>query len=103
MTDKILAKINTEYELFFMQMMSCTKELLYSRSREIEMKKTITSFLRNEVKNNKDIKLIRMSTSINLLDEFCRQARTRTVPATDFRIGHWRQYGTYDSLSLIAL
>ena len=34
---------------------------------------------------------------------FCRQARTRTVPATDFRIGHWRQYGTYDSLSLIAL
>lgn len=39
MTDKILAKINTEYELFFMQMMSCTKELLYSRSREIEMKK----------------------------------------------------------------
>ena len=72
MTDKILAKINTEYELFFMQMMSCTKELLYSRSREIEMKKTITSFLRNEVKNNKDIKLIRMSTSINLLDEFYR-------------------------------
>lgn len=66
MTDKILAKINTEYELFFMQMMSCTKELLYSRSREIEMKKTITSFLRNEVKNNKDIKLIRMSTSIFL-------------------------------------
>lgn len=74
MTDKILAKINTEYELFFMQMMSCTKELLYSRSREIEMKKTITSFLRNEVKNNKDIKLIRMSTSINLLDEFYRYA-----------------------------
>ena len=74
MTDKILAKINTEYELFFMQMMSCTKELLYSRSREIEMKKTITSFLRNEVKNNKDIKLIRMSTSINLLDEFYRFA-----------------------------
>lgn len=74
MADKILAKINTEYELFFMQMMSCTKELLYSRSREIEMKKTITSFLRNEVKNNKDIKLIRMSTSINLLDEFYRFA-----------------------------
>lgn len=74
MTDKILAKINTEYELFFMQMMSCTKELLYSRSREIETKKTITSFLRNEVKNNKDIKLIRMSTSINLLDEFYRFA-----------------------------
>lgn len=74
MTDKILAKINTEYELFFMQMMSCTKELLYSRSKEIEMKKTITSFLRNEVKNNKDIKLIRMSTSINLLDEFYRFA-----------------------------
>lgn len=74
MTDKILAKINTEYELFFMQMMSCTKELLYSRSREIEMKKAITSFLRDEVKNNKDIKLIRMSTSINLLDEFYRYA-----------------------------
>lgn len=74
MTDKILAKINTEYELFFMQMMSCTKELLYSRSREIEMKKAITSFLRDEVKNNKDIKLIRMSTSINIIDEFYRYA-----------------------------
>ena len=75
MTDKILAKINTEYELFFMQMMSCTKELLYSRSKEIEMKKTITSYLRDEVKNNKNIKLVRMSTSNNLLDEFYRYAK----------------------------
>ena len=80
MTDKILAKINTEYELFFMQMMSCTMDetrLIFPfslKEREIEMKKTITSFLRNEVKNNKDIKLIRMSTSINLLDEFYRYA-----------------------------
>ena len=39
MQDKILDKINVEYELFFMQCMSCTKELLYSRSKEIEMKK----------------------------------------------------------------
>ena len=28
MQDKILDKINVEYELFFMQCMSCTKELL---------------------------------------------------------------------------
>ena len=63
MQDKILDKINVEYELFFMQCMSCTKELLYSRSKEIEMKKTITSYLRDEVKNNKNIKLVRMSTS----------------------------------------
>ena len=88
MTDKILAKINTEYELFFMQMMSCTKELLYSRSREIEMKKTITSFLRNEVKNNKDIKLIRMSTSINLLDEFYRYATDHEDISLDLSLIH---------------
>lgn len=75
MRDKILDKINVEYELFFMQCMSCTKELLYSRSKEIEMKKTITSYLRDEVKNNKNIKLVRMSTSNNLLDEFYRYAK----------------------------
>ena len=74
MQDKILDKINVEYELFFMQCMS-TKELLYSRSKEIEMKKTITSYLRDEVKNNKNIKLVRMSTSNNLLDEFYRYAK----------------------------
>lgn len=75
MQDKILDKINVEYKLFFMQCMSCTKELLYSRSKEIEMKKTITSYLRDEVKNNKNIKLVRMSTSNNLLDEFYRYAK----------------------------
>ena len=75
MQDKILDKINVEYELFSMQCMSCTKELLYSRSKEIEMKKTITSYLRDEVKNNKNIKLVRMSTSNNLLDEFYRYAK----------------------------
>jgi len=75
MQDKILDKINVEYELFFMQCMRCTKELLYSRSKEIEMKKTITSYLRDEVKNNKNIKLVRMSTSNNLLDEFYRYAK----------------------------
>lgn len=75
MQDKILDKINVEYELFFMQCMSCTKEFLYSRSKEIEMKKTITSYLRDEVKNNKNIKLVRMSTSNNLLDEFYRYAK----------------------------
>ena len=75
MQDKILDKINVECELFFMQCMSCTKELLYSRSKEIEMKKTITSYLRDEVKNNKNIKLVRMSTSNNLLDEFYRYAK----------------------------
>ena len=74
MQDKILDKINVEYELF-LQCMSCTKELLYSRSKEIEMKKTITSYLRDEVKNNKNIKLVRMSTSNNLLDEFYRYAK----------------------------
>ena len=75
MQDKILDKINVEYELFFMQCISCTKEHLYSRSKEIEMKKTITSYLRDEVKNNKNIKLVRMSTSNNLLDEFYRYAK----------------------------
>ena len=39
------------------------------------MKKTITSYLRDEVKNNKNIKLDRMSTSNNLLDEFYRYCK----------------------------
>lgn len=65
----------THSQTYHMQCMSCTKELLYSRSKEIEMKKTITSYLRDEVKNNKNIKLVRMSTSNNLLDEFYRYAK----------------------------
>ena len=40
----------------------------------------------------------KLSVKMHMSSRFCRQTRTRTVPATDFRIGHWRQYGTYDSL-----
>ena len=64
MTDKILAKINTEYELFFMQMMSCTKELLYSRSREIEMKKRVYTLYRVSTKGQVEKDDIPMQNSV---------------------------------------
>ncbi len=72
MGERILDKINTEYELFFLKTMCCTKETIFSHSKEIEMKKKITSYLKNEIINNKNIVLLKMATSNGIIDEFYR-------------------------------
>ena len=70
--DLVLNKIDMEYELYFMDMMKSTKENIFAKSKEIELKKSIVLFLKNNVHNNRDIKLVRMTTSNNLIDEFYR-------------------------------
>ncbi len=70
--DLVLNKIDMEYELYFMDMMKSTKENIFAKSKEIELKKSIVLFLKNNVHNNREIKLVRMTTSNNLIDEFYR-------------------------------
>ena len=48
------------------------KENIFAKSREIELKKAIVIFLKNNVHNNNNIKLIKMTTADNLIDEFYR-------------------------------
>ncbi len=72
MREKILDKLNNEYELFFLKTMSSTKESIFSHSYEIEMKKNITSFLKNEITKNKKITLLKMETSNGIIEEFYR-------------------------------
>lgn len=72
MMDLVLNKIDMEYELYFMDMMKSTKENIFAKSKEIELKKSIVLFLKNNVHNNREIKLVRMTTSNNLIDEFYR-------------------------------
>ena len=70
--DLVLNKIDMEYELYFMDMMKSTKENIFAKSKEIELKKSIVLFLKNNVHNNREIQLVRMTTSNNLIDEFYR-------------------------------
>ena len=72
MMDLVLEKIDFEYELFFMDMMKSTKENIFAKSREIELKKAIVIFIKDNVYNNHNIKLIKMTTADNLIDEFYR-------------------------------
>lgn len=72
MMDIVLSKIDMEYEFFFMDMMKSTKENIFAKSKEIELKKAIVLFLKKNVHSNKEIKLIRMTTTNNLIDEFYR-------------------------------
>ena len=68
----VLNKIDMEYEFYFMDMMKSTKENIFAKSKEIELKKAIVLFLKRNVHSNKEIKLIRMTTTNNLIDEFYR-------------------------------
>ena len=65
-------KINGEYELFYLEMMSTSRSNLYDKSAEIEFKKRIYSYLRSWVINHKKINTVALMTINNLLDECCR-------------------------------
>ena len=72
MMELVLNKMDMEYEFYFMDMMKSTKENIFAKSKEIELKKAIVLFLKRTVHSNKEIKLIRMTTTNNLIDEFYR-------------------------------
>ena len=72
MMDLVIDKIDFEYEYYFMDMMKCTKENIFAKSREIELKKSIVIYLKNIVHNNRNINLMKMATSNGLIDEFYR-------------------------------
>ena len=52
MKERIVEKLDAEYECFFQDMMRTSKENLFANSAEIESKKAIQNILRNEVKTN---------------------------------------------------
>ena len=51
MKEKILEKLDMEYEIFFLDMIKTTKENLFAKSGEIETKKSIVIFLNDEIRN----------------------------------------------------
>lgn len=46
MMELVLNKIDMEYEFYFMDMMKSTKENIFAKSKEIELKKAIVLFLK---------------------------------------------------------
>ena len=72
MKEKILEKLDMEYEIFFLEMIKTTKENLFAKSGEIETKKSIVIFLNDEIRNNKNIQGEKMLTSNGIIDEFYR-------------------------------
>lgn len=69
---QLMTKINHEYELFYLEMMSTSRSNLYTKSAEIEYKKRIYSYLRSWLVNHKDVDPKPLMTVNNLLDECCR-------------------------------
>lgn len=70
--EKLRDKIDTEYEFFVMDMLKSSRENLFAKSGEIELKKRITAGLRNAAENEKICCREKMFTENNLIDSFYR-------------------------------
>lgn len=70
--EKLRDKIDTEYEFFVMDMLKSSRENLFAKSAEIELKKRITAKLRTAVANEKELCSQKMYTENNLIDSFYR-------------------------------
>ena len=71
-TEKLRDKIDTEYEFFVMDMLKSSRENLFPKSAEIELKKKITAQLRTTAASAKEMCRQKMYTENNLLDSFYR-------------------------------
>lgn len=69
---ELMSKINREYELFYLEMLSTSRSNLYTRSADIEFKKRIFGYLRSWLQKHKDADPKPLMTVNNLLDECCR-------------------------------
>lgn len=84
MKERIVEKLDAEYECFFQDMMRTSKENLFANSAEIESKKAIQNILRNEVKTNPkfdDLALVKkMLYTDNLIATllYCRNGRSNS-------------------------
>lgn len=70
--EKLRDKIDTEYEFFVMDMLKSSRENLFAKSAEIELKKKITAQLRTTAESEKEMCRQKMYTENNLLDSFYR-------------------------------
>jgi len=70
--EKLRDKIDTEYEFFVMDMLKSSRENLFAKSGEIELKKKITAQLRTTAASAKEMCRQKMYTENNLLDSFYR-------------------------------
>lgn len=78
MREKILQKLDAEYEFFFLESMRNSKANLFAKSFEIETKKQVQEFLREFIRTSaalSDDKFARqLYLSDNLMDECYRYA-----------------------------
>lgn len=70
--DKLIKKVETEYEIFYMDMIKTSRENIFAKSSEIEKKKDIVRYLKKAIRVNKNLCFNMMLTANNLLDEFYR-------------------------------
>ncbi|MCR5545751.1 MAG: hypothetical protein K6F30_04655 [Lachnospiraceae bacterium] len=71
MARTIKEKLDEEYELFYLKMVGSSKANLFAKSQEIEMKKRIYCYLRQELENSTDEKLMLLDS---IIDEVYRKA-----------------------------
>ena len=79
MRGKILEKLDTEYEFFFLDVMRTSKENIFAISGEIERKKRIQKFLKEYVSSEKNLKdevmIKRLLLTDNLMESCYRYVR----------------------------
>lgn len=78
MREKILQKLDGEYEIFFLESMRNSKANLFAKSFEIETKKQVQEFLREFIKSNEALSDVKFAQQLylsdNLMDECYRYA-----------------------------
>ena len=86
---ELMAKINYEYELFYLEMLSTSRSNLYTRSADIEFKKRIFGYLRSWLFSHKDADPKPFMTVNNLLDECCRYSEDHEEQTEEESVGKY--------------
>ena len=68
MREKIVEKLDSEWELFFLESVRNSKANIFAKSYEIETKKQIQKYIRNYVKNDKKFDDSKYANRIYLMD-----------------------------------
>ena len=91
MTDQLLKKINFEYEKFYLSMIATSKANLFALSKEIEQKKQVAAYLKENVEKYSEEVKQRLQCCDNLLEETSRYVADHDKKALPDAVGEFLQ------------
>lgn len=85
----VIEKVDREYELFYLDMIKNSRENIFAKSGEIERKKYIASFLKNNLRSNRVFMYAELMTANNLIDAFYRYATDHEDVGFEVALGEY--------------